>query len=88
MLESLVAAVPLPALAIWSVLLVVGLTVLVSDTTATFNWQYGQDEETPADGLTYNLRVGTSDGLWDIMEAPALADGTLLAPIAGHTRQN
>ena len=39
-------------------------------------WPAGSDAETPTADLTYELRVGTSEGAADIVAANALADGT------------
>lgn len=39
-------------------------------------WPAGSDTETPTADLTYELRVGTSEGAADIVAANALADGT------------
>ena len=40
------------------------------------SWPAGRDTETPTADLTYELRVGTSEGAADIVAANALADGT------------
>lgn len=40
------------------------------------SWPVGSDNETPAADLTYELRIGTSEGTGDIVAANALADGT------------
>lgn len=40
------------------------------------SWPAGSDKETPAADLTYELRIGTSEGAGDIVAANALADGT------------
>lgn len=40
------------------------------------SWPAGSDNETPAADLTYELRIGTSEGAGDIVAANALADGT------------
>jgi hypothetical protein len=39
-----------------------GLTALVADDIAIFSWSASTDGQTPAAGLTYNLRVGTAPG--------------------------
>ena len=64
------------------------LSSSVDGSSVTFNWNQGSDEETPASGLYYNLRVGTSPGASDIMSAASLSDGTPLAPRLGNTFQN
>lgn len=40
------------------------------------SWPIGSDAETPAADLTYELRIGTSEGAADIVAANALPDGT------------
>lgn len=65
-----------------------GLMVAFDDSNTILSWNASSDEETPAAGLTYNLRVGTSSGSSDVMSAHALADGMLLRPSEGNTRQN
>jgi len=56
-----------------------GLTALVSGAGVILSWNAANDAETPASGLTYNLRVGTSPGTWDILAAQADA-------MTGHRR--
>jgi hypothetical protein len=54
----------------------VNLSVLVVGAVATFSWDASTDGETPAPGLTYNLRVGTTPGGPEIVSAMAdLATG-------------
>jgi hypothetical protein len=43
----------------------------VHDSSVTLTWNDGDDLETPAVLLTYNLRVGTAPGLADVVHAPA-----------------
>lgn len=54
------------------------LTATVNDTFPLLQWSDGSDVETPADGLTYNLRVGSSPGANDVYSGEALFDGTRL----------
>lgn len=50
----------------------VGLTAALTDpATVTLAWNPGADAETPADGLTYNVRVGTMPGGDDLVTAMA-----------------
>jgi len=51
----------------------------VIGSTVELNWNSGNDAETSALGLTYNVRVGTSPGAGDIM--PAMAD-----PVTGRRK--
>lgn len=39
-----------------------GLSAVSSNGTATFSWAAASDSQTPAGGLSYNLRVGTTPG--------------------------
>ena len=48
-----------------------GLQVATQGNTATFSWDPGFDTQTPAPGLTYNLRVGTSPGGVDVVSPMA-----------------
>jgi hypothetical protein len=44
-----------------------GLSDSVAGITATLSWSAPSDAQTPTDGLTYNLRVGTSPGAADVV---------------------
>ena len=55
------------------------LTAQVIGSTMTMSWDAATDAETPATGLTYNLRVGTTPGGEEI--CPAMADAA-----TGHRR--
>ena len=50
------------------------------------NWDAPGDDNTPPVGLTYNVRLGTAPGAGDVVSAPALTNGMLLAPRAGSLR--
>ncbi|MCX6257462.1 MAG: FG-GAP-like repeat-containing protein [Bacteroidia bacterium] len=39
-----------------------GLSTVVNGANVTFNWNKATDTQTPVDGLTYNLRYGTTPG--------------------------
>lgn len=43
-----------------------GLQASVSGRSALLSWEAAEDEETPAAGLSYNIRVGTAPGLSDV----------------------
>ena len=62
------------------------LSSSVSGETATLTWEAPLDDHTPAAGLSYNLRVGTTPGGSEILRAPALSNGKLLVPQMGHVR--
>ena len=53
-------------------------------------WQRGEDAETTACDLTYELRIGTAPGLGDVLRAESLADGRRLTTREGKqgTRLN
>jgi hypothetical protein len=62
------------------------LTVNLVGTRATFSWDAATDAETPAAGLSYNLRVGTSPGAGDIVSPMAdPATGYRRIPAMGNT---
>ena len=44
-----------------------GLRAAINGSTVQFSWNAGSDAETPAAGLTYNLRVGTTPGGSDVL---------------------
>lgn len=52
------------------------------------SWDKSTDTETPQDGLTYNIRVGTYPGGSDIVNASAMDDGYRLLTQAGNTALN
>jgi hypothetical protein len=60
-----------------------GLTASIVGRSATLQWNPSSDDHTPAAGLTYNLRVGTTPGGTDIVSPLAKADGTRLIPAMG-----
>lgn len=45
----------------------VGLNASVTGDSVELSWSRATDAETPQDGLTYNIRIGTSEGDVDIM---------------------
>ncbi|MBE0565598.1 MAG: VCBS repeat-containing protein [Krumholzibacteria bacterium] len=55
---------------------------------ATFTWDAGSDNETPAAGLSYNLRVGTTPGGSELSAAMAdSASGYRRLPAGGNAQQ-
>ncbi|MDD1417472.1 VCBS repeat-containing protein, partial [Dolichospermum sp. ST_con] len=42
-------------------------TTVISSNQLNLSWQVGTDKETPKDGLSYNLRIGTTPGGNDIL---------------------
>ena len=51
----------------------------------TFHWTASTDDLTPAAGLTYNLRIGTTPGAGNVCPAQATAAGWRLLPEPGNT---
>jgi hypothetical protein len=64
------------------------LTAVASGPEVTFNWNKATDAQTPADGLSYNLRVGTTPGGQDILSPMSLADGTRQLVGLGNVNEN
>lgn len=60
------------------------------DGAITFLWDHGSGSSDLADslGITYNLRVGVTDGGHEIVPAMALQDGFRLIPARGNAGQN
>ncbi|MBW3587034.1 MAG: VCBS repeat-containing protein, partial [Cyanobacteria bacterium 0813] len=65
-----------------------GLSAEPSGREVTFNWNKATDAQTPADGLSYNLRVGTTIGGSDILAPMSLNDGTRQVVGLGNANQN
>ena len=65
------------------------LACLVTGSSVTLNWDKATDAQTAQDGLTYNLRVGTSAG--GVQEVSPMADvsnGYRKVPKLGNTNHN
>jgi len=60
-----------------------GLNLTVSNTMATLTWSSATDNQTPAAGLTYNLRIGTTPGGSDMLSPMSAADGFRRLPQLG-----
>ena len=56
--------------------------------TVILSWPAGNDSETPAKGLSYNLRVGTQPGGSEIMGPMTGQDGIRNLPKPGNTSMN
>ncbi|MBU1746364.1 MAG: NPCBM/NEW2 domain-containing protein, partial [Chloroflexi bacterium] len=52
-----------------------GLATSVTDTAVTFGWTAAADSQTPAAGLTYNLRVGTTPGGANVLSPMSHSSG-------------
>ena len=53
-----------------------GLSVTMRGTGALLAWNPGTDLQTPAAGLTYSVRIGTTPGGSEVMATPAAASGS------------
>jgi hypothetical protein len=53
-----------------------------------FNWDMSADDRTPADGLTYELRVGTKSGFSDVVISSSRENGFKLIPEEGNVGRN
>jgi uncharacterized membrane protein YeaQ/YmgE (transglycosylase-associated protein family) len=66
-----------------------GLSMYIDSHTVTLGWNPSSDDHTPTNGLTYNLRIGTSSGAQDILTAMSNPlNGKLLLPKPGNTGNN
>ncbi len=66
-----------------------GLTYEVSGTDVQVSWDATTDDHTPQQGLSYNLRIGTTEGNMDIFSALAgLSSGYRRIVAAGNASQN
>jgi hypothetical protein len=63
-----------------------GLNVTLAGLTATFTWNAASDAQTPASGLSYNLRVGTTPGGSDLVAPMAAASGLRRLPQLGNAQ--
>jgi hypothetical protein len=62
-----------------------GLTVTVTSNMATLTWNAATDAETPAAGLTYNVRVGTTPGGCEIISPLSHVTGGRQLPKPGNS---
>ena len=65
-----------------------GLIASVNGNSVSLNWSPATDAETPQQGLTYNLRVGTTPGGSEIMSPMANSNGTRKVVQMGNVNQN
>jgi hypothetical protein len=63
------------------------LRASVSGGIVTLEWDAPEDDHTPPDGLSYNVRIGTTPGGADIVTPPALAEGKLMVARMGNARR-
>jgi len=60
-----------------------GLTATIVSNGVSFNWIAASDAQTPASGLTYNLRVGSTPGGSDLLAPMASTSGLRRLPQLG-----
>jgi len=65
-----------------------GLNYFVNADSIDLNWSKSTDDETPQDGLTYNLRIGSSPGGSDIISSMADTSGQRKIVAMGNTNLN
>jgi hypothetical protein len=64
-----------------------GLTVALSNDTVVLGWMPGSDAQTPASGLSYNLRIGTTPGGFDVISPMSASNGFRRVVEPGMQRQ-
>ena len=65
-----------------------GVTTAANTTPVEFVWKPSTDDHTPAEGLTYAIRIGTTPGGEEIMSPNANADGTRKTGDKGNAEHN
>jgi hypothetical protein len=61
---------------------------VLAGNAVVFSWNEASDAQTPASGLTYNLRVGTTPGGADLVGPMAANDGRRRLPQFGNAQHN
>ncbi|MCK9206896.1 MAG: FG-GAP-like repeat-containing protein, partial [Salinivirgaceae bacterium] len=64
----------------------VNLTSTPNGSQVTLNWDAATDDKTPSGALTYNIRVGTTPGGFDVISPHALSNGKLTLPGMGNAQ--
>jgi Concanavalin A-like lectin/glucanases superfamily/FG-GAP-like repeat len=64
-----------------------GLSVAHVGNTVILSWNASSDAQTPASGLTYNVRIGTTPGGSDVMGPMASASGLRRLPQMGNAQE-
>jgi Concanavalin A-like lectin/glucanases superfamily/FG-GAP-like repeat len=65
-----------------------GLVATPGSNGVTFSWNAATDAQTPASGLTYNLRVGTTPGGGELVSPMAATSGQRRLPQMGNAQMN
>jgi Concanavalin A-like lectin/glucanases superfamily/PA14 domain/FG-GAP-like repeat/RTX calcium-binding nonapeptide repeat (4 copies)/WD40-like Beta Propeller Repeat len=60
---------------------------ITAGSPVTLKWNSASDAQTPSEGLTYNLRIGTTPGGQEILSLPVNADGQPLPSQFGNVGQ-
>jgi len=61
------------------------LSSMVLGEQLSLSWDHASDDQTPQDGLNYNLRVGTQPGQGNVLSALADGDGKRFVQALGNT---
>ncbi len=65
------------------------LSAVISEDEVNLSWDAVMDAETPSEGLTYNLRIGTTSGGSEIVSAMAkVPEGEMFVPEQGNVGSN
>jgi len=64
------------------------LQSVITNNSVQLSWMASFDNETPSAGLTYNIRVGTTQGGADIVSSLAGPSGNLFVPTQGNVGPN
>jgi hypothetical protein len=64
-----------------------GLNLSLVNSAMLLSWNAAADSETPASGLSYNLRIGTTPGGSDVLSAMASGSGLRRLPEVGNAQQ-
>ncbi|MEJ2636552.1 MAG: FG-GAP-like repeat-containing protein [Calditrichia bacterium] len=65
-----------------------GLTTMVTDSSVIFSWHPASDAQTPVAALTYNLRIGTTEGGSEVMSPMADNSGFRKIVAMGNVQQD
>jgi len=65
-----------------------GLSATSNETSITLNWNGVTGDATPAAGMSYNIRIGTTPGGSNVVSPLSLTAGTRLIPVYGNARLN